>query len=116
MASQKSMLEYVLFQLSSVHDIGHRAMMGEYILYCQGKVVGGIYDDRLLVKITPSSQAILPNAQQISPYPGAKNMLWIEDIEDRELLKKLFESMVSELPFPKPRPHRARGEKVFRVY
>ena len=78
-----------------------RAMMGEYVLYYGGKVVGGVYDNRLLVKPTKSAVALLPNAPRELPYEGAKEMLLVEDIEDRELLKKLFEAMYEKLPEPK---------------
>ena len=76
-------------------------MMDEYVLYYGGKVVGGIYDNRLLVKLTKSAVALLPNAPRELPYEGAKEMLLVEDIEDKELLKKLFETMYEELPEPK---------------
>ena len=76
-------------------------MMGEYVLYYCGKVVGGVYDNRLLVKPTKSAVAFLPNAPREFPYAGAKEMLLLEDIENRELLKKLFEAMYEELPEPK---------------
>ena len=74
---------------------------GEYVLYYGGKVVGGVYDNRLLVKPTKSVVSFLPNAPYELPYEGAKEMLLVEDIEDRELLKKLFEAMYEELPEPK---------------
>lgn len=76
-------------------------MMGEYVLYYGGKVVGGIYDNRLLVKPTKSAFALLSNAPKEQPYEGAKDMFLVEDIEDKELLKKLFEAMYEELPEPK---------------
>ena len=98
MASSKEYIEFVLEQYSS---LSARAMMGEYVLYYGGKVVGGVYDNRLLVKPTKSAVALLPNAPYEVPYKGAKEMLLVEDIEDRELLKKLFEAMYEELPEPK---------------
>ena len=76
-------------------------MMGEYVLYYGGKAVGGIYDNRLFAKVTPFSVKILQNAPKELPYEGAKEMLLVEDIENRELLKALFESMYEELPEPK---------------
>ncbi len=76
-------------------------MMGEYVLYYSGKVVGGIYDNRLLVKPTPSAVALMPEAQCELPYEGAKEMLLVEDVEDRDFLNKLFEAMYEELPEPK---------------
>ena len=98
MASSKEYLEFVLDGCSG---LSARAMMGEYVLYYGGKVVGGIYDNRLLVKPTPSAVALLQNAPRELPYNGAKEMLLVEDIEERVLLKKLFEAMYEELPEPK---------------
>ena len=98
MASSKGYLDFVLEQCSG---LSARDMMGEYVLYYGGKVVGGIYDNRLLVKPTTSAVALLPNAPRELPYEGAKEMLLVEDIEDKELLKKLFEAMHEELPEPK---------------
>ena len=98
MSSSKEYLDFVLEQCSG---LSARAMMGEYVLYYGGKVVGGVYDNRLLVKPTKSSVALLPNAQRELPYEGAKEMLLVEDIEDRALLKKLFEAIYEELPEPK---------------
>ena len=98
MASSKEYLDFVLEQCSG---LSARDMMGEYVLYYGGKVVGGIYDNRLLVKPTKSAVALLLNAPRELPYEGAKEMLLVEDIEDKELLKKLFEAMHEELPEPK---------------
>ncbi len=98
MASSKEYLEFVLDGCSG---LSARAMMGEYVLYYGGKVVGGVYDNRLLVKPTKSAFALLSNAPKEQPYEGAKDMLLVEDIEDKELLKKLFEAMYEELPEPK---------------
>ena len=98
MASSKEYLDFVLAQCSG---LSARAMMGEYVLYYGGKVVGGVYDNRLLVKPTKSVVSLLPNAPYEFPYEGSKEMLLVEDIEDRELLKKLFEAMYEELPKPK---------------
>ena len=82
MASSKDYLEYVLDQLSSLDDISYRAMMGEYIIYYQGKIVGGIYDDRFLVKPTKSALDLMPDASRELPYEGAKEMLFVEDIDE----------------------------------
>lgn len=103
MASTKDYLDYILEQLSGLSDISHRAMMGEYILYYQGKVIGGIYDNRFLIKPTKSAKALLPNAPLELPYEGAKEMLLVDNIEDRELLENLLNAMVDELPTPKKR-------------
>lgn len=101
MGSSKDYLDFILEQLSDLQDVSYRAMMGEYILYYRGKVIGGIYDDRFLVKPTASAMAMMPNASKELPYPGAKEMLLVEDVENREFLRELFEAMVEELPEPK---------------
>ena len=98
MASSK---EYVEFILDGCSGLSARAMMGEYLLYYGGKVVGGVYDNRLLVKPTQSAISLLPDAPMELPYEGAKPMLLVEDIEDRDLLAKLFDGMYEELPEPK---------------
>ena len=90
MASTKEYLQYVLDQLENSDEITYRPMMGEYVLYLRGKVVGGIYDDRLLVKPTKNARELLPTAPLVSPYEGGKDMLLVEDVEDRDLLKMLF--------------------------
>ena len=101
MASSKEYLEYVLEQLSSLDDITYKAMMGEYIIYYQGKIVGGIYDDRFLVKPTKSAMTMMPKASRELPYEGAKEMLLVEDIDNRDFLNELFNAMVDELPASK---------------
>ena len=90
MASTKEYLDFILEQLSEVDDISFRPMMGEYILYYQGKVFGGIYDNRFLIKPTKAALAALPDAPRELPYEGAKPMLMVEDVENREFLKKLI--------------------------
>ena len=95
MGSSKEYLEYILEQLSDLDDITYRAMMGEYIIYYKDKIIGGIYDDRFLVKPVTSSMEF--------PYEGAKEMLLVDDVEDREFLKMLLESMYEELPARKKR-------------
>ena len=102
MASTKSYLEYVLDLLSDLDGISYRAMMGEYVLYYHGRVFGGIYDDRFLVKPVKSAVAMLPDAKRELPYDGAKEMLLI-DTENRAFLKELIEAMYPELPVPKKR-------------
>ena len=101
MASSKEYLEYVLEQLAGAGDVSYRAMMGEYIIYYRGKVVGGIYDDRFLVKPVKSAIAMMPDAQREIPYEGAKEMLLVDDVENREFLRDLLEAMYDELPAPK---------------
>ncbi|MBQ3404625.1 MAG: TfoX/Sxy family protein [Oscillospiraceae bacterium] len=101
MASDRDYLEYVLEQLSELDDISYRAMMGEYIIYYRGKVIGGIYDNRFLVKPTKSARALMPGAALELPYEGAKEMLLVEDPDNRGFLMELFNAMVDELPAPK---------------
>ncbi|MBQ7751651.1 MAG: TfoX/Sxy family protein [Clostridia bacterium] len=98
MASSKEYLEFVLEQLSLCEDVSYRAMMGEYIIYCRDRVVGGIYDDRFLVKPTKSARNMMPDATFELPYSGAKEMLLVNRVEDREFLKALLQKMIGELP------------------
>ena len=109
MASSKRYLEFILEQLSDLDDISYRAMMGEYIIYYRSKVVGGIYDDRFLVKPTKSAVAMMPNADMELPYEGAKEMLLVEDVDDREFLCSLVAGMWEELP---ERKKKVRGRKI----
>ena len=101
MASGKGYLDFILDQLSELEDVSYRAMMGEFILYYHGKVIGGIYDDRFLVKPTKSAAAMMPDAQRELPYEGAKEMLLVDNVENREFLRELLEAMDRELPAPK---------------
>ena len=103
MASSKEYLEFILDQLSGLDDVSYRAMMGEYIIYYRGKVVGGIYDDRFLVKPAKSAKAMMPAADRELPYEGAKEMLLVDNVEDRAFLCELLEAMYDELPAPKKR-------------
>ena len=96
MASGKEYLTFVLDQLSGLNGITYRAMMGEYILYVRGRVVGGIYDDRLLVKPTPAALSLLPDAPRELPYPGAKEMLLVEDVDNGDFLRELFLALGNE--------------------
>ena len=98
MASSKEYLNFILEQLSGLDDITYRAMMGEYILYYRERVIGGIYDDRFLVKPVRAAVNLMPNAEMEVPYEGAKGMLLVDDVDDREYLVKLFEAMYDELP------------------
>ena len=102
MASSKEYLDFILDQLSELDGISWRKMMGEYILYRHGKIVGGIYDDRFLVKPTKSAAAMMPYAGMEIPYEGAKEMLLVDNVENREFLRELLEAMDGELPAPKP--------------
>lgn len=100
MASSKTYLEFVLEQLSGLEDISYRAMMGEFIIYYRGKIIGGIYDDRLLVKPTKSAVAYMPTASYEQPYEGAKEMLLVEEVDNKEFLVELLSNMYGELPLP----------------
>ena len=101
MASSKDYLDFILEQLSQLEDISQRAMMGEYIIYYRGKVVGGIYDNRFLVKPTKSAVDRMPEASLEPPYEGAKYMLLVDNVESKGFLKELLEAMYEELPAPK---------------
>ena len=101
MASSKSYLDFILEQLSLLDDVSYRAMMSEYIIYYHGKVIGGIYDDRLLVKDTNAARELMPLAEKELPYEGAKEMLMVDDVENKEFLSDLFDAMYPELPAPK---------------
>ena len=101
MASSREYLEFILEQLSGLEDIRYRAMMGEYILYYKDRVVGGIYDDRLLVKAVPSAVNYVTDVQYELPYEGAKEMLLVGDVDNRAFLRELLDAMFDELPAPK---------------
>ena len=101
MASSKEYLDFILEQLSELNDVSYRAMMVEFIIYYRGKIVGGIYDDRFLVKPTKSAVAMMPNADMEPPYDGAKEMLLVDDVDNKEFLTELLEAMYFELPAPK---------------
>ena len=101
MASSKDYLDFILEQLSELDDITYRTMMGEYVIYYRGKVVGGIYDDRFLVKPVKSVVKMMPEADVELPYEGAKEMLLVDNVENKEFLCNLFEEMYEELPAPK---------------
>ncbi len=106
MPSSRSYLDFVLDQLSGLEGVTWRAMMGEFILYYRGRVFGGIYDDRLLVKPTASALALMPDAPRELPYEGAKEMLLVDNVENREFLRELLEAMYDELPEPKSKRRR----------
>lgn len=97
MATSKEYCDYILEQLSEISEIGCCSMMGEYIIYCRGKVIGGIYDNRFMVKPTESAKKLMPNAGFELPYDGAKKMLLVDNTEDKEFLKNLLESLCDEL-------------------
>ena len=101
MASSKKYLDFVLEQLSELDDISYKAMMGEWIIYYRGKIVGGIYDDRFLVKNVKVASDMMPEATLELPYEGAKEMLLVDDIDNKRFLKDLLEAMYEELPEPR---------------
>ena len=98
MASSKEYLDFILEQLSELEEISYRAMMGEYIIYYRGKIMGGIYDNRFLVKPVKSAISYMPNVEYELPYEGAKEMLLVDDVDNKEYLTGLFNSMYKELP------------------
>ena len=98
MASTKEYLDFILEQLSELDEITYRAMMGEYIIYYRGKVVGGIYDDRFLIKPVKSAMNMMPEAGLELPYEGAKEMLLVDNVENKEFLRDLLEAMYNDLP------------------
>lgn len=106
MASSREYLGFILGQLSGLEEITHRAMMGEYILYYRGRVIGGIYDDRLLIKPVPAAVSRMPEALRELPYEGARPMLLVGNVDDREFLTELIGAMYEELPAPKPKMRR----------
>lgn len=106
MASSKEYLEFILGQLSELEEITYRSMMGEFIIYYRGKIVGGIYDDRLLVKPIKSAIDYMPSALYELPYDGAKEMLLVDGVDSKEFLTGLFHAMYDELPAPKPKKKR----------
>jgi len=101
MASSSQYLQFVLDQLSELDGVSYRAMMGEYIIYFQGKIVGGIYDNRFLIKPTKSAKRLMPDALLELPYEGAKEMLLVDNIDDRDFFKNLLVEVADELPAPK---------------
>lgn len=101
MASSKEYLGFILEQLSDLGDVTYKAMMGEFLIYYRGKIIGGIYDDRLLVKPVKAAISYMPQAEYSLPYEGAKEMLLVDNVDDKEYLTGLVEAMYAELPMPK---------------
>ena len=101
MASGKEYLAFILEQVSTLEGVTYKPMMGEFLLYYQGKLVGGIYDDRLLVKPVKSAVAYMPQAARVLPYEGAKEMLLVDEVDDGAYLAGLFAAMADDLPVPK---------------
>ena len=100
MASSNEYLQFIIEQLSELEDISYKAMMGEYIIYYRGKIVGGIYDDRFLVKPVKSAIKLMPDAEYELPYEGAKEMLLVDDVDSKSFLVDLLNEMYEELPAP----------------
>lgn len=115
MASSKEYLHFILEQLSDLESVSYRSMMGEFILYDRGKIVGGIYDDRLLVKKTTSALKLMPAAICDLPYEGAKEMLLVDEVDSKAFLTKLFKAMYDELPPPK-RKNNGMGGRTDELY
>jgi len=101
MSSSKSYLDFIMDQLSGLEGVSYRAMMGEYIIYYKGKIIGGIYDDRFLVKPTKTAVEMMPEEAMETPYEGGKEMLLVCDVENRDFLESLLDAMYRELPLPK---------------
>ena len=110
MASSKEYLDFVMEQLSGLEEVTYRAMMGGYIIYYRGKIIGGIYDDRLLVKPVKAAIEFLPEASYEMPYEGAKEMLLVDDVDNKDYLTELFNNMYDELPEPKGRKKKAHDD------
>ena len=108
MASSKEYLQFLLDQLSDLKEITYRMMMGEYILYYRGKIAAYVCDDRLLVKPVPAAREILPHAPMEAPSPGAKQMLLVEEVDDRNFLQHLLVQMEPQLPEQKKK--KAKGK------
>ena len=106
MAASKAYLSFILDQLSDLDGITYRAMMGEYILYYRGRICAYLCDDRLFIKPVPAARALLPDASMEPPYPGAKEMLLAENVDDRDALQVLLNAIYPELPEPKPKRRR----------
>jgi Regulator of competence-specific genes len=109
MPSSHGYYEFTADMLSGIDGISFRKMMGEYIVYCNGKIVGGIYDDRFLVKLTKSARELMPDAAEEIPYDGAKKMLLVDNVDDREFLGKLIKAVCGELPEPGRRETKGRS-------
>lgn len=110
MASSKEFVNFVLEQLSGLEQVSSRAMMGEYIIYYKERIVGGIYDNHFLVKPVDSALALMPDASWELPYEGAKKMLLVDNLDDRDFLEKLLNEMYDELPPPKKKKKKKDAE------
>lgn len=111
MSTSKEYMHFILEQLSELEGISHRSMMGEYIIYYRGKIAAYVCDNRLLVKPVSKAKSLMPTAIYEPPYQGAKEMLLVEETDNKEFLKKLFQAMYDELPAPKPKKNKTRGKQ-----
>ncbi len=109
MATSREYLDYILDQLSGIDGITTRMMMGEYINYHHGRIAAYVCDSRMLVKPVPAARDLLPTAPMEPPYPGAKEMLLVEDLDDRAFLRTLFEAMYPQLPEPKQKKSKGKS-------
>lgn len=106
MATGKAYFSFLQEQFSEMPDVTFRAMMGEYVVYYRGRIAGGIYDDRLLVKPVPAARELMPHAPAVIPYPGAQELLLVENVDDRDFLRALMDGMFDQLPEPKSKTKR----------
>lgn len=103
MSTKKEFVDHIIEQLAELGDVYCRSMMGEYIVYYGGKIAAYVCDNRLLVKPVESAKALMADPIYEPPYAGAKDMLLVEDVDDKDFLLKLFRAMYDELPAPKPK-------------
>ena len=111
MATSKEYLAFILEQLSGLEDIIYRSMMGEYLLYYKGRIAAYLCDDRFLAKPVAAAKRLMPGAMMETPYEGAKPMLLVEEVDDRDFLTDLFRAMYEELPEPKKKKAKKQQEK-----
>lgn len=110
MATTREYVDYVMEQFEQVGNVTIRPMMGEYVLYYRGRVFGGLYDNRLMIKPLASARCILNDCEMEIPHPDAqKEMIRLDDLENPALLFELLEAMYPELPEPKPRAKKRKG-------
>lgn len=102
MATSKEFHDYTVKTLQKIGDVTTRKMMGEYLVYYQGKLVGDICDNCLFLKPTESVLRLLPDAERGYPYEGSKTlMVMVENVEDEKLMTAVLNGMYQELPEPK---------------
>ncbi len=101
MSSSQEYIDFIIDQLSGLKQITFRKMMGEYIIYYRGKIIGGVYDDRFLIKPAESAKKMMPDAVYEAPYEGAKEMILVDNVDDKSFLQELIEKIWDELPYKK---------------